>query len=732
MNAWRFIVMLLMLPAVLGAAPTQFSEILYRTGARAGKPMEFVALDVVTQIHGAVATTDLTFTVRNPDGDWAEGEMYVDLEPGDEIAGFQLEVGDEFRDSVSVSRSYARSVYQSIVNRRIDPGIVEWVGENRYRINIYPVATTRSFKLQIDHRVWRDGDQHVWRLPLKLPEETELSFDFQISGNEGDAIKTESRDEIVISYRAADAELTSGEFFCIVPAIAPDPKVPPEIPNKVTIFWDCSRSSAARDREQELKALEQDLAGKEVSWVMFDVAERTRGEGLTSLREAVETQPPDGGTDFGAVDFGAEREGAIILVSDGKTTIGQLGISDPSAPVFAYCHSYEVDGYALRRVANESGGAFFDLAAGNLIRDDAPLKTGKRSGPTPNQQLPNLLQDYARRAWARNELARLGSPWQSGHGVINDHCREHRLASRWSSLLVLERAHDYVQAGIRPPEGELAEYYDKQRERSAKQSAPTYVLEQFQKWYATDFPNVDPADYDVWKPEFDERIGAQKWDIRWRKWNIQRKRDFAKALAKHAGDIDAQTDILLQSQGMISHGWGGSDRVMAPRNYLTNLDGIDFYLNRHSYDAFADTSNLAGASRTTISVSAAPKEQNGGGSNNTAKTSEIVLKSWDGSAGVSAAFEKRAIKDWPKVYQQQLDDRGGDLAFFLDVAEVLWRAGHRDLAIRAISNLVELGFGNALELRRAAMRLAAWEEHELAASVFERIRELEPESLIAD
>lgn len=753
MNARSISTALCLWLACLAWASAAIPDLRIRAGDHAGKPFELVRLDVETSIFGPAATTEFTFEYRNPVEGWQEGEMIIELRPGEEIAGFQLEVDGEFREGVAAPRGQARSVYERIVNRRIDPGIVEWLGENRYKLNVYPIVETRRFKLSIDHLIQTSEPEHRFELPLGV-NDSPCSVRLRISGVRGDpkatadgeplqlsrdsgwftGETTSARQSIEVSY-VSEPEVRLGS--CVIPAKAPAPRPVPEFPGKVAIFWDCSRSSADRDRAAELDFLEARLSGREVSWICFDVAERARGEGLAALREAVESHPPDGATNLGQLDFAGKE--AVILVSDGTSTLGAPSLPLPGVPVFSVCSAAGVDGAFFRELARETGGAFFDL------KTSAPGDPGRppiQIEPSENGAEP--LPGFGRRAAARQQLLELMSPWQSGAGPIQDHCREHGLVSRWSSLIVLEQIRDYLDSGIRPP-GALAAEYDRQ----ANQPQPwrgdrKEFISSFQRWRDTKFPVVDAADYEAWTPEFDRRLSQTKFGAASRKWQIQRRRAYAKAFAEFAEktphpqphEITRLTDVLFQSQGKGVHGhWSPWQRGSVPAAFLLKPQIVNDFLHPMMGDPFSDGSELAGANRVVVDLPPAPHDSGGGNSrgdsNATPSLDSSRFRPWDGGPGVAAKFESRAVQDWPEVYQQLLGDHGDDLAFFLEAGKLLFRNGHRELAVRAVSNLAELGFGNALELRRAAMRFAAWEERELAANLFGRIAELERGSLAA-
>jgi tetratricopeptide (TPR) repeat protein len=82
-----------------------------------------------------------------------------------------------------------------------------------------------------------------------------------------------------------------------------------------------------------------------------------------------------------------------------------------------------------------------------------------------------------------------------------------------------------------------------------------------------------------------------------------------------------------------------------------------------------------------------------------------------------------------ELYAMYLDERPdyqASPAFYLDVADLLFAKGQRELGLRVLSNLAELDLNNRQVLRVLGYRLMQAKEPELAIMVFKRVRELAP------
>ena len=109
----------------------------------------------------------------------------------------------------------------------------------------------------------------------------------------------------------------------------------------------------------------------------------------------------------------------------------------------------------------------------------------------------------------------------------------------------------------------------------------------------------------------------------------------------------------------------------------------------------------------------------------------IAMQPWQ----PDSAFARRLRGATPAtvyaIYLDERDDHLGSSAFYLDVADILFERGQRDLALRVLSNLAEMNLENRQLLRVLGYRLMQADVAELAIPVFQRVSRLieeEPQS----
>ncbi len=113
----------------------------------ASLPVESVVLD--TRIEGQVATTHVTQVFRNETGATLEGTYLFPIPSDASVSEFAIWDGDRRLVGEVRSREEARRIYDAIVRRRIDPGLLEYAGENLFQASIFPINPRSTKKLEL-------------------------------------------------------------------------------------------------------------------------------------------------------------------------------------------------------------------------------------------------------------------------------------------------------------------------------------------------------------------------------------------------------------------------------------------------------------------------------------------------------------------------------------------------------------------------------------------------------
>ncbi|MBC7527338.1 MAG: VWA domain-containing protein [Chthonomonadaceae bacterium] len=90
-------------------------------------------------VHDSVAETVVEQTFVNDSNIEQEGTYLYPLPEGATPSAFSMTVGDKTMEPRVLTREEARSIYESIVRRRKDPALLEYVGRNLVRISVFPI-----------------------------------------------------------------------------------------------------------------------------------------------------------------------------------------------------------------------------------------------------------------------------------------------------------------------------------------------------------------------------------------------------------------------------------------------------------------------------------------------------------------------------------------------------------------------------------------------------------------
>ncbi|MDY3868893.1 MAG: VIT domain-containing protein, partial [Pyramidobacter sp.] len=515
--------------------------------------------------------------------------------------------------------------------------------------------------------------------------------------------------ELAFDVHAADCVLGRRDgqtyFYAEIPCVSKSAQTP----RKVTVLWDASMSALKRDRDAELAFLDS-LLGRlndaEITLVIARNAEaqtRTfaRGE-WKKLRPAIESEVCDGAT---ALEKFNTASGAdmYLLFSDGIDTYSAGAMKTPDAPLFSVISAPGCDTDRLRGLSWESGGDCVSLtgcsaddaaarvltfqparvavrgADGVSVRRDGDCLavSGRLKGAAPEIVIldtegeravtPDVSSapqsDMVPLIWASMRIESLSREYRLNAAEIRRVGKAFGLASRETSLIVLDTAEDYVRYDIEPP-ASLKKDADALRAKmpSRAQTEKNKLQRVAQEW----------KEYQTW-------------------WN----RDFPKGKytpPKNQPPHSPQPRLFAGLRRM--HG---------------GLEAIEDSLNA--------------VEPTGSSSEVAPQKSEGAPVPRAAAV--IRLQPWRPDTPYRARMTSAKTEDLYRIYLDERPDFMTSAAFFLDVSDILAQRGLSDLALRVLSNLAEMKLDSPQILRLLGRRLMQTDCAGQAVTVFRRVLEIE-------
>jgi Ca-activated chloride channel family protein len=351
-------------------------------------PMQVTRHRVSVEVADTVARTRVEETFFNPNQAQLEGVYLFPLPLGAAVSGFRMRVGGRESAGEMLEKERARQIYEDIVRRVRDPGLLEYVDRGLFRASVFPIPPRSGIDVTIEYSetLPRDAGVSRWVYPLdtgkyaqgeyqdvvldvklrsSLPLraihcpshdvsiaragdlEARVSFeakrlradrDFVLTFNVGD----DPLAPILLVHRGHEAE---GTFYL---AVSPRAERPESIlPKDILFVVDTSGSMLGRKIEQVKKALRYCLQGLRASdrfnIVDFSTEARSFRTGLVDASDEAKGQAAKyvdelqarGGTNLeeglrlglqNARD--ASRLQMVVLLTDGEPTIGVVRPED--------------------------------------------------------------------------------------------------------------------------------------------------------------------------------------------------------------------------------------------------------------------------------------------------------------------------------------------------------------------------------------------------------------------
>ncbi len=129
-------------------------------------PVKSIKID--TKIAGQVATTHVEQVFRNDTDATLEGTYFFPIPESAAVAEFAIWDGNNRLVGEVRSREEARRIYDEIVRRQRDPGLLEYAGRDLFQASIFPIGPRSDKKLELTYTqvLKAEGGTVAYRYPL--------------------------------------------------------------------------------------------------------------------------------------------------------------------------------------------------------------------------------------------------------------------------------------------------------------------------------------------------------------------------------------------------------------------------------------------------------------------------------------------------------------------------------------------------------------------------------------
>src|SRR4029078_9077996 len=115
------------------------------------RALPITSIKIDTKISSQVATTHVEQVFRNDTGATLEGTYLFPIPESASIAEFAIWDGDRRLVGEVRSREEARRIYDEIVRRQRDPGLLEYAGKDLFQASIFPILPHSDKKLELTY-----------------------------------------------------------------------------------------------------------------------------------------------------------------------------------------------------------------------------------------------------------------------------------------------------------------------------------------------------------------------------------------------------------------------------------------------------------------------------------------------------------------------------------------------------------------------------------------------------
>ena len=370
------------------------------------KTVKLSKLNISSVVENGVAKTryDMHF-FNNQDRD-LEAELQFPLADGQTISYFAMDVNGEMRPGVAVEKIKARIAYEATVRQGIDPGLIEKIQGNNFKLRVFPVPSkgTKHIIIEYMHELVMDAKQAYYYLPLFFKEKIpSFSYNLSIIGEaENPTILRSCSDDFKLSevsklYKSsirkkdflankpiviqlpnrknktiAACEQKSNGIFFHTNLVLPQKYARKKLPKKITVLWDVSSSRFLSQIPKEISLLKKYLRSMKngkVELIPFGIKAfnpqtfRIKNGQSKELLQTIEKLEYDGGTTLNQLHWNSCKGEEILLFTDGLQNLGSAKSPKTSKEIYCIQSAIKSDNGFLKNLSRTSHGEFIDLCS---------------------------------------------------------------------------------------------------------------------------------------------------------------------------------------------------------------------------------------------------------------------------------------------------------------------------------------------------------------------------------
>ena len=109
------------------------------------------SVKITTKIDSQVATTKVEQVFENETPYRLEGSYFFPIPETASLSDFAIYDGDKRMSGEVMEKAKARQIYNEIVRRQIDPGLLEYVGKDLFQASVFPIEPRSTKKIELTY-----------------------------------------------------------------------------------------------------------------------------------------------------------------------------------------------------------------------------------------------------------------------------------------------------------------------------------------------------------------------------------------------------------------------------------------------------------------------------------------------------------------------------------------------------------------------------------------------------
>lgn len=693
-------------------------------------------MKIDAEVISTLVTSTYELSFYNPNSQIIEGELNFSLLESQSVIGYALEIDGKYRQASIVPKAKAKEAFEGVVRQNIDPALLEKSIGNNFKTRLYPIPAKgyKRVKITIQELLKPKEKRTTYHMPFTTRDRLDafsltvnfptldedapvfvkgIRFDKESHGSylrfkrSNIAIKK----PISIAFDTPNTLQTFHQkvkktnfYFATIPFEAtPTPR---ESPKSVAIAFNTSFSNKDREIKRELAFLKgylKQIKEPKIEVIFFSndrVKQMTidRGKhGFKALAKELKSANYDGTSNFGKLNLSTIKADEILLLSNGIRTLYTTHPKKLKKPIIAINASLNADTTLLKHYAKLSQGRFIDLMQQSPEEAIEELKQKR-----PNIRITHskgIAKDESFIEYNNKQITLFTRSRVSKASITLEYTQRDKTLSKTIQLenALSVKAHIPTLWASRRIQA-LSMEYDKNRVMIDR-------LAKFYKILTKDMSMVvlervsDYVKYAILPPKELQR--AYYAQLRKRKNRKLYERE--EALIESIKLIEEQKEWYRRKFPKTKR---PQERFAKKQRSISDEEGGD----------------IAPVMMAESAPAPMPKREQKA----TSKDIQIALKSFEPDTPYLKKLQELQKHQWLHAYEMMKPEYLTQPMYYVDIASFFSTKKQKRMAIRILSNLLELDFDNSEFLRIFAFKAMEMKHYTLAIKAYERVKNLRP------